>query len=364
MGMARTRLVEICQHGSAKLSSTPLRSRLIRMPQRTATAVRRADPRARPEGPSPARRARLVRTGRRDDGAEHQVRIRAAPASLAGTDSQSCRGILNLCCPYTSQEEIATAIKRTAEACAAGKLAPSCVLVDLPSYVEVLTSRGVGRDITDEAITANLYTSASPPLDILIRTSGVSRLSDFLLWQVRQLASCSTSHELLRSRSQPPLTSFGECHAGERVDHPALYHAQLARHCRRRHPPAAPFVPGRSMGRASVGRAGTMHRFRRRAKGCARREGVRWWAAGRGPVVLGSVSLLTYLLHVRDLGHASTRRYSCASGLPTTLASAVSALRSQRSHCYLRLLFACSSTSAGGSIEKGVCESISCSASP
>ena len=27
-------------------------------------------------------------------------------------------------------------------------------------------------------------TSKSPPLDILVRTSGVKRLSDFLLWQV------------------------------------------------------------------------------------------------------------------------------------------------------------------------------------
>ena len=27
--------------------------------------------------------------------------------------------------------------------------------------------------------------AGSPPLDILIRTSGVKRLSDYLLWQVR-----------------------------------------------------------------------------------------------------------------------------------------------------------------------------------
>lgn len=48
-----------------------------------------------------------------------------------------------------------------------------------------LTHLAVQSDITEDTVNANLYTSASPPLDILIRTSGVSRLSDFLLWQVR-----------------------------------------------------------------------------------------------------------------------------------------------------------------------------------
>jgi len=40
-------------------------------------------------------------------------------------------------------------------------------------------------DITEKDIEDNLLTSlgGSPPLDILIRTSGVKRLSDFLLWQ-------------------------------------------------------------------------------------------------------------------------------------------------------------------------------------
>ncbi len=31
---------------------------------------------------------------------------------------------------------------------------------------------------------ARLRTAGSPPLDILIRTSGVKRLSDYMLWQV------------------------------------------------------------------------------------------------------------------------------------------------------------------------------------
>ncbi len=38
-------------------------------------------------------------------------------------------------------------------------------------------------DVTEESIAANLYTADLPPLDLLIRTSGEVRLSNFLLWQ-------------------------------------------------------------------------------------------------------------------------------------------------------------------------------------
>jgi ditrans,polycis-polyprenyl diphosphate synthase len=47
-------------------------------------------------------------------------------------------------------------------------------------------------DIEDRLLTAKVN---SPPLDVLIRTSGVKRLSDYLLWQV-----------------SPPFTSFTPCH--------------------------------------------------------------------------------------------------------------------------------------------------------
>ena len=39
--------------------------------------------------------------------------------------------------------------------------------------------------------------AGSPPLDILIRTSGVKRLSDYLLWQVRSLPLCFGTKRLM-----------------------------------------------------------------------------------------------------------------------------------------------------------------------
>lgn len=39
-------------------------------------------------------------------------------------------------------------------------------------------------EITEETIEANLYTSGMPQVDLLIRTSGEFRISNFLLWQI------------------------------------------------------------------------------------------------------------------------------------------------------------------------------------
>lgn len=38
--------------------------------------------------------------------------------------------------------------------------------------------------------------SGSPPLDILIRTSGVKRLSDYMMWQVSSLRAHLPTHTL------------------------------------------------------------------------------------------------------------------------------------------------------------------------
>lgn len=64
---------------------------------------------------------------------------------------------------YGSRSEIAGAARKLAEQVAEGKLAPS--------------------DITVERIANALDTSGIPDPDLLIRTSGEMRLSNFLLWQ-------------------------------------------------------------------------------------------------------------------------------------------------------------------------------------
>ena len=55
------------------------------------------------------------------------------------------------------------------------------------------------KDIEDHLLTAEVE---SPPLDILIRTSGAQRLSDYLLWQVG-LPSLLVTFRRSLSRSAP-----------------------------------------------------------------------------------------------------------------------------------------------------------------
>lgn len=64
---------------------------------------------------------------------------------------------------YGSRQEIASTARQLAEAVAAGKIA--------------------ARDIDDTLFNDHLMTAGMPDPDLLIRTSGEKRLSNFLLWQ-------------------------------------------------------------------------------------------------------------------------------------------------------------------------------------
>lgn len=88
--------------------------------------------------------------------------VRAILAETEEATRHNSKAVLNVCFPYTSRDEMAHLVKAVVEQS-----------VKDPSLV-----------IDEETLAANLYTGESPPLDILVRTSGTYRLSDFLLWQV------------------------------------------------------------------------------------------------------------------------------------------------------------------------------------
>ncbi|HXI94445.1 MAG TPA: polyprenyl diphosphate synthase, partial [Blastocatellia bacterium] len=71
---------------------------------------------------------------------------------------------LNIALNYGSRAEIVDAVRKLAREVAAGRLCPD--------------------EVDEELIHRNLYTRALPDPDLLIRTSGEMRISNFLLWQI------------------------------------------------------------------------------------------------------------------------------------------------------------------------------------
>lgn len=71
---------------------------------------------------------------------------------------------LTLALNYGGRSEIVDAVRRVAADVAAGKIRP--------------------EDVTEADIDRNLYTAYMPDPDLLIRTSGEMRISNFLLWQI------------------------------------------------------------------------------------------------------------------------------------------------------------------------------------
>ena len=71
---------------------------------------------------------------------------------------------LVLALSYGSRQEITASVRSLAEQVKNGTLSP--------------------QDITPEMISSNLYTAGMPDPDLLIRTSGEMRISNYLLWQI------------------------------------------------------------------------------------------------------------------------------------------------------------------------------------
>jgi len=108
--------------------------------------------------------------------AEHGVRVNViGNLSLLPTDMQllvekatsltrkNRRCVLNVAFSYTSREEVCSAVKKVSKAVEEGILKPN--------------------DINESVLERCLYTGFSPRPELLVRTSGEVRLSDFLLWQ-------------------------------------------------------------------------------------------------------------------------------------------------------------------------------------
>jgi len=81
-------------------------------------------------------------------------------ATTAGGDALA----LNICVSYGSRAEITRAARLLAEDVAAGRLR--------------------AEQVDEEALARRLYTAEWPDPDLLIRTSGEQRISNFLLWQL------------------------------------------------------------------------------------------------------------------------------------------------------------------------------------
>ncbi len=56
--------------------------------------------------------------------------------------------------------------------------------LEIADAVKKIVQSGVGADeVTPEMITENLYAPEVPPCDVIVRTSGEQRLSNFMLWR-------------------------------------------------------------------------------------------------------------------------------------------------------------------------------------
>ena len=80
------------------------------------------------------------------------------------TESEKNDGtVVNMAINYGGRQEVTYACKEIAEKVKSGELNP--------------------EDITEDTISANIFTKAQPDPDLIIRPSGEYRLSNFLIWQ-------------------------------------------------------------------------------------------------------------------------------------------------------------------------------------
>lgn len=100
------------------------------------------------------------------------VDLRKLIAEAVILTKENNKAILNIAFSYTSRDEIVHSIN---------------------TVLKAIKNQEIELEDIDENLISNcLYTHASPNPDILIRTSGEVRLSDFLLWQTSYTQICFT----------------------------------------------------------------------------------------------------------------------------------------------------------------------------
>ena len=104
---------------------------------------------------------RMVQIGRRDGLPDEVLRELDETSAVSANN----RGMtLCLALNYSSRVELVDAIRKLATDAAIGKLNPA--------------------EIDDKTVSRSLYTAGLPDPDLLIRTAGEMRVSNFLLWQI------------------------------------------------------------------------------------------------------------------------------------------------------------------------------------
>jgi ditrans,polycis-polyprenyl diphosphate synthase len=96
------------------------------------------------------------------------VRASASKAMHVTRHNTACT--LNICFSYTSSWEVSRALRIIDSAVESGQLEAA--------------------DISADLVSECMQTSSAPPVDLLIRSSGEQRLSDFLMWQADSAMLC------------------------------------------------------------------------------------------------------------------------------------------------------------------------------
>ncbi|HEY3394340.1 MAG TPA: isoprenyl transferase [Lacipirellulaceae bacterium] len=104
---------------------------------------------------------RVRMLGRRDDIPDQVLRELDKTVDMSRANGGLC---LNLAINYGGRAELVDAVRNIARKAQTGGLAPD--------------------DVNEDTISENLYTAGAPDPDLLVRTAGEMRISNFLLWQI------------------------------------------------------------------------------------------------------------------------------------------------------------------------------------